>query len=59
VCCKYTVSILSIPGYIIKLTGIFQINGRTGYVPESFIRQVPAENAKRFGLFDNDCYLNK
>ncbi|XP_067928454.1 golgin subfamily A member 4-like [Watersipora subatra] len=34
-----------------------EVNGKTGYVPEAFIRQVPIENAKRFGFLDNDAYL--
>jgi len=42
-----------------KANGFYlaEVNGRSGHVPESFIRQVPAENAKHYGYYENDAHL--
>ena len=45
------------PSCFMYAQNFWQVNGRTGHVPESFLRQVPAENAKHYGFYENDAHL--
>ena len=52
----YICQFLCIPAFM-RAGYFWQVNGRTGHVPESFLRQVPAENAKHYGFYENDARL--